>query len=178
MRALEGRANTKRGGSTGTIVLSEVAKALKVFVDTFSHLGHQDSSTTGFLRCQNASRDFQLQRSSPGQGCERSALRAQIEEDAATLICRWYKRGGITSEKRNGADFWSQTLRRMTERERLRAKARARKDMQTRQREREDREKRRATEQVQAFFRSKLALRGSKYSSPEEAVRTVLERRR
>ena len=49
MRALEGRANTKRGGSTGTIVLSEVAKALKVFVDTFSHLGHQRLINHRFL---------------------------------------------------------------------------------------------------------------------------------
>ena len=49
MRALEGRANTKRGSSTGTIVLSEVAKALKVFVDTFSHLGHQRLINHRFL---------------------------------------------------------------------------------------------------------------------------------
>ena len=49
MRALEGRANTKRGRSTGTIVLSEVAKALKVFVDTFSHLGHQRLINHRFL---------------------------------------------------------------------------------------------------------------------------------
>ena len=155
------------------IVLADVAKALNTFVETFAHLGHARLVNHRFLELSECAARFPAAALVTRAGVRAlDLLRAQIEEDAATLICRWYKRGrsssggggsdgsaAFSSRDDGGTDFWSMTLRKMTEKGRLRARARARKEMRARAREREEHEKRRATEQVQAFFRSKLAER-------------------
>ena len=173
IHSLEGGAGANAIASR-TIVLSDVARALKAFVDTFAHLGHARLVNHRFLELSECTARLPASALVSRAGVRAlDLLRAQIEEDAATLISRWSRRvlsggasagsnGSTLSSGAGGADFWSATLRKMTEMGRLAARQRARKEMRARARAREETEKRRATEKMQAFFRTKLAARQQK----------------
>ena len=154
MDALEGN-----GHRTDTIILSHVRKALKAFVDAFDHLGHERLINHRFLELSECIVRFPMSALITRSGYRAlDLMRSQVEDDAATLIARWYKTRGTPRRKSgSGSVFWSKMLRRMTERERMQAKLRARREMSSRALEKANNQKLKATRRLQTFFRAELA---------------------
>ncbi len=148
-------------GVVGRVSVAHVRRALNSVVKCFDHLGHQRLINMRFHELQEV-----LARVPSSSLVSRSgiaavmAVREQLEQDAATLIARWHKGGyggSARSSGGDGGDFWTRTLRQMTERDRLGARARARDELRQRASARQLDEQHSSAKSIQSLFRGRAA---------------------